>query len=92
MPTLRWFGDRLRDVRAVDRDRAGGRPLEAGDHPQRRRLAAARRAEERDELAALGGEVEVLRRPPSSPKRFWTPVEYQEGHRRLVSLAGAGRR
>src|SRR5262249_24294333 len=33
------------DVLAVEQDLAGGRALEAGDHPQRRRLAAARRTE-----------------------------------------------
>ena len=31
--------------------------LEAGDHPQRRRLAAAGRAEHREELARCDGEV-----------------------------------
>ena len=31
--------------------------LEPGDHPQRRRLAAARRAEHREELARRDGEV-----------------------------------
>ena len=41
----------LRDVAAVDQDRAGGRLLEAGDHAQRRRLAAAARADEHDHLA-----------------------------------------
>ena len=34
--------------------------LEPGDHPQRRRLAAARRAEQREELAAADLEVEVV--------------------------------
>ena len=60
MPTLRRFGGwrvmSLPSTTIVP----GGRLLEAGDHPQGRRLAAAGRAEERDELAALGGEVEVL--------------------------------
>ncbi len=73
MPTLRWFGGTVRDVRAVDRDRARGRLLEAGDHPQRRRLAAARRPEERHELAPLGGQVEVLDGDDVA-ERFWTSV------------------
>ena len=47
------------DVAAVDPDLAGARRFEAGDHAQRRRLAAAARPEERDELAAGDGEVEV---------------------------------
>jgi hypothetical protein len=47
------------DVDAVDEDAPLGRLLEAGDHPQRRRLAAAARAEQREELAA--GDVEVER-------------------------------
>ena len=52
----------------------GGRLLEARDHPQGRRLAAARRPEERDELARLGGQVEVLDGDATSPNCFWTPV------------------
>src|ERR1019366_1173314 len=39
-----------RHVGAVELDRAGVRQLEAGDHPQRGRLARARRAEHREEL------------------------------------------
>ena len=52
IPTLRWFGGlyvmSLPSIVIVP----GGRLLEAGDHPQRRRLAAAGWAEERHELAA----------------------------------------
>ncbi len=39
-----------------------GGVLEAGDHPQRRGLAASGRAEERVELAVMDGEVEVVDR------------------------------
>ena len=39
------------DVGAAERDSPGVRSLEAGDHPQRRRLARARRPEQREELA-----------------------------------------
>ena len=38
-------------VLAVEQDPAGGRQLEAGDHPQGRRLARAGRTEHREELA-----------------------------------------
>ena len=55
-------GRQVRDVLAVDLDAARVGVLEAGDHAQRRRLAAAGRPEEGDELAALGGEDEVLDR------------------------------
>ena len=37
-----------------------GRDLEAGDHAQRRGLAAARRAEQREELAVAIVEVDVV--------------------------------
>ena len=39
--------------------RARGRLLEIGDDAQERRLAAARRADERDELALLDVEIDV---------------------------------
>ena len=50
------------DHAAVDADFAGGRILEAGDHAQRRGLAAAGRADEDDEFAVLDGEAQVLYR------------------------------
>ena len=40
--------------------RPDGRLLEAADHPQRRRLAAARRAEQAEELAVLDLEIDVV--------------------------------
>ncbi len=39
------------EVLAVERDRSRGRRLEAGEHAQQRRLAAARRAEQGEDLA-----------------------------------------
>jgi hypothetical protein len=45
------------DHLAVDRDLAGADLLEPGDHPQRRRLAAAGRADQHHEF--LVGDVEV---------------------------------
>jgi hypothetical protein len=48
------------DVGLAEEDRAGAGLLEAADHPQRRRLAAARRPEKREELAPLDREGEVV--------------------------------
>ena len=50
------------DLLAADRQLAGGDVLEPGDHPQRRRLAAARGADEDHELAVLDREVHLLDR------------------------------
>ena len=50
------------DLVAAEVDAARGRVLEAADHPQRRRLAAARRAEHRVEGAALDRERELVDR------------------------------
>ena len=51
---------RVVDDPAADRDRAVRDLLEARDHPQRRRLAAARRADEDEELAVADVEREVV--------------------------------
>ena len=51
MLTGRLSGGSVRDVAAAELDPAGGRQLEAADHPERGRLAAAARAEHREELA-----------------------------------------
>jgi hypothetical protein len=48
------------DALAADLDVAGCRLHEARDHPQRRRLAAARRAEQDDELALGDLEIDAL--------------------------------
>ena len=58
--TLRLYGGTSRDVLAVEQDPPVGGLLEAGDHPQRRGLAAARRPEHREELARADGEVGVV--------------------------------
>ena len=50
------------DVLAAEEDPALGRQLEAGDHAQGRGLAAARGAEQAEELAVLHGEGRVLHR------------------------------
>ncbi len=48
------------DVLAVQQDTARGGQLEPGDHPERRRLAAARGAEQAEELAIADGEARIL--------------------------------
>ena len=62
-----------RDVAAVHLDDALGRLDEPGDHPQRRRLAAAARADDREELAVGDLDVDAVdrarrrRRPCAGP-------------------------
>jgi hypothetical protein len=45
----------LIDALAADRDRAGGWPIDAGDHVDDRRLTAARWTDDRNHLAGLDG-------------------------------------
>jgi hypothetical protein len=49
-----------RDVTAAQLDAAGVGSLEAGDDPQERRLARARRPEQREELALGDCEVDAI--------------------------------
>src|SRR5439155_19395946 len=49
----------LEEILAAHPHLAGIRRLEAGNHAERRRLPAARRAEERHELASLEDEIEA---------------------------------
>jgi hypothetical protein len=60
------------------------RLLEAGDHLQRRGLAAPRRAEHREELALLDGEVGVFDRD-EVPERLADVVESNDGVAHLFS-------
>ena len=62
MLTGRRFGEHGCDVLAVEQNAALVRHLEAGDHPQRRRLPAAARPEQREELAFADGERDVADR------------------------------
>jgi hypothetical protein len=67
-------------IPALQARRAGGRIDEAGDHLQRSGLAAARRPEQRHQLALVDGERqridgEVLAEP------LGQAVEFEEGHR-----------
>ena len=50
-------------VATTQQDRPAGRELEAADHPQRGRLAAARRTEQREELAGADLERDAVDRP-----------------------------
>ena len=92
MPMLRWFGfSRVTSLPSIT-DRARGRLLEAGDHAQHRRLAAAGRPEEGDELAALDVEVEVLHDGASGRRTSCDVLDREEriGHG-LGSLGQFGR-
>jgi hypothetical protein len=52
----------IEHVLAVDQDRAVAGRLEAGDHAQQRRLAAARRPEQGEELAGANVEAHIVDR------------------------------
>src|SRR3954471_1756922 len=62
------------DRLAVEQHAAGGRRIEPGDDAQQRRLAAARRAEDADEVVVLHLEVGALegarRRPAPHPRKY----------------------
>ena len=60
MASSRFAAGHLVHRLAVDQHVAVGDRLEAGDHPQQRRLAAARGADEDDELAVADGEVDAV--------------------------------
>ena len=62
MPMSRLAAEQAGDVLAADDDAAGVGVLEPREQAQRRGLAAARRAEQRDQLAGLQGQVEVVER------------------------------
>ncbi len=62
MLTGRRSGGDATYIDAVDEDPPGRRSLEAADHPQRGRLAAARRPEEREELTREDVEIDAVDR------------------------------
>ena len=71
------------DVPVADRDRAAGHVLEPGEQPEQRRLAAARRADEHQELAVAdlqGDVVDGLDRA----ERLRHPVERDRRHGPMV--------
>ena len=49
-----------RHVLAVEHDAAGGRLVEAGEHAQQRRLAAAGGTEQREELALVDDQRQIV--------------------------------
>ena len=54
------IGRHAREILAVEQDVAGIRPLETGDHPQQRGLAAPGRSEQREELAGINVERQPI--------------------------------
>jgi hypothetical protein len=67
----------------ADGQLAVGNVLQAGDHPQGRGLAAARRAEEHHELAVVDGQIEVVDRGDLSVA-LRHGVERDAGHATLL--------
>ena len=63
-------GRNVGHVLAVDQDVALGRHFEAGQHAQQRGLAAAGGPEQREELAGLDVEADIVDGRPSSPSAW----------------------
>ena len=83
------------DVGAVDQDRAARCPLQPGDQPQGRGLAASRRTKERDETALLDDEGDIVdRRHPAVALEYRAELDGGAplGHRAFASGKGANRR
>src|SRR5262249_49942976 len=73
-------GRKARDVLAVDDDRAGVGAVEAGDEPERRRLPASGRPEQRQELSLLERDVDAVQRddrPERPPQLLELEVRHQ---------------
>ena len=70
---------------SVDADIPGGRILEAGNHAQSGRLAAAGRPDEDDELAVFDGEVQVLDRL-NGAERFIEIAQFDTCHGYLRTI------
>ena len=68
------------DDLAADQDLARGRVLETRHHPQRRRLAAARRPDEDHELAVVDLQVEVVDGDGAVAEPLRHPLERDPGH------------
>src|SRR5690606_33679249 len=85
-PTLEWR--EVGDLGLADVDGAGGDLLEAADHSQRGGLAAARWAEQGEELAMLDRKRKVIDRG-EVPEPFRDPIEpyVSVGHQRLATLS-----
>jgi hypothetical protein len=83
-PDVADAGRQVGDVLVVEQDPAGRRLDEAGDHAQRRRLAAARRPEQGQELAIGDVDADVVdgcRRAEALRDR----VEVDDRHQRSVT-------
>ena len=78
-PEAAPVGLHAHEVLPLERDRAPVRRQEAGDHLQRRGLAAAGRAEQRHELAALDHEIEAGN-GHVRPERLAQPCDDEKGH------------
>src|SRR5439155_13049711 len=79
------------DDLAADANGAGGDLLEAGDHAQRARLAAARRPDEDDELAVADRKIEVGDGPRSVPVDLRDLLELDLGHRAEINVIASPR-
>ena len=73
------------DHAPVDADLAGSRILEAGDHAQRRGLAATGGADKDDELAVLDGESQVFHRFDGA-ERLFQIAQLDARHRYLRTI------
>src|SRR4029079_566265 len=73
------------DDLVADRDRAGGLRLQAGDDPQRGRLAAAGRAEHHEQLAVADLEVELLHGDGPVRERLVELLDEHPGHQRRTA-------
>ena len=79
------------EVLAVEHDAAGVGQVEARDHPQERRLAAAGGPQQREELARLDGEADVVDGGEvAEPAR--DPLDFEQRHGRDPPSATVGRR
>jgi hypothetical protein len=72
---LKHEADVVRRGRVAPIDDAGARRREAGDEPQRRGFAAARRAEQSQKLAVAKIEIEILERRDAIGEAFADPAQ-----------------
>ena len=76
---VRSYGPRIGGPAVGPRHPAARRRAQAGDDAQRRRLAAARGAEQRHELARVHGEIEALERDHAVGEGLADAVERNDG-------------